>query len=133
MELRQNQRYRLAAQVIFTREYGSGITERLEGLARDISKAGIFVFAPAPPPENSVVSLEVTLPIHSSQTSGTLLRSHGHVVRSEFDGFAVSADVSFRLQGEKHSSAAKTEETKSATTRHAAGVSAKTKYPLHLQ
>ena len=133
MELRQTQRYRLAAQVNFTGEQENGITEKREGLTRDISKVGLFVFAPSPPPENSVVFLEVTLPVSSSADSGTRLRSHGHVVRTELGGFAVSADVAFRLQSEKHSSAAKAEAAKSGPARHTAGSASKTKYASHLQ
>ncbi len=136
MELRQDHRYRLTAQVSFTWEYAHGDIREGKGLTRDISKSGIFVLTPAAPPLDTAVLLEVILPL--PETPGTKLRSHGHVIRIEPEGFAVDADVAFRMQAEKHTrrQTSPTDEHASPESNEAKGLSdmgPKNKYALHLQ
>ena len=136
MELRQNHRYRLTAQVSFTWEFTSGDIHEGKGLTRDISKSGIFVLTPAAPPLDAAVLLEVILPL--PETPGTKLRSHGHVIRIEPEGFAVDADVAFRMQAEKHTrrhSSPKDEHAgpESSDTKGISDSGPKSKYALHLQ
>jgi len=134
VELRQNHRYRLAAQVSFSCKYANGDVKGGKGLTQDISKSGIFILAPAPPPLEAAVLLDVILPL--PETTGTKLRSHGHVVRIEAEGFAVRTDVAFRLQAEKHapSRTSPKQETTAAESSDAQPVSGpKSKHVLYLQ
>ena len=136
MELRQNHRYRLTAQVSFTCGYANGDVREGKGLTRDISKSGIFILAPAAPPLDTAVILEVNLPL--SEAPGTKLRSHGRVIRIEAEGFAVSADVAFRMQAEKHTrrrTSPKEEhaDAESSEAKAVSGSGQKSRYALHLQ
>lgn len=136
MELRQNHRYRLTAQVGFTCEYANGDIQEGNGLTRDISKSGIFILSSAAPPLDAAVLFRVILPLPESP--GTKLRGHGHVVRVEGEGFAVNADVAFRMQAEKHTRrrTSPKEEHAAAENSKQEAVSAsdlKPKYLLHLQ
>lgn len=136
VELRQDHRYRLAAQVSFTCGGGKGDLREGTGLTRDISKSGIFILAPTPPPLDTAILLEVTLPL--SEAPGTKLRSHGRVVRIEVEGFAVSADVAFRMLTEKHTRRRTSPEEEhadaaSSDARAVSGSGPKSRYALHLQ
>ena len=44
------------------------------------------------------MKLEITLPSMRGEHSGACLRTLGHVVRSEGNGFAAVADLGFRMQ-----------------------------------
>lgn len=134
MELRQDHRYRLTAQVSFTCGGGKGDIREGTGLTRDISKSGIFVLSPAPPPLDTAIVLEVTLPL--PEAPGTKLKSHGRVVRIEAEGFAVSADVAFRMLTEKHTRRRTSPEeahADAASSDAKAASGPKSRYALHLQ
>lgn len=98
VELRQKKRYRLKASVAFSWELPDGTSIRGEGHTRDISPAGVFVLTSLRPPLGATVKLEVTLPSLREEHSGACLRTCGHAVRAEEIGFAVVADMGFRMQ-----------------------------------
>lgn len=98
MELRQSKRYRLRAFVTFSWEQVGSGTMRGEGYTRDISPAGVFVLTSDRLPSSTAVKLEVTLPSVNEKRKGASLRTQGRVVRSEDTGFAVAADMGFRMQ-----------------------------------
>lgn len=98
MDLRKTRRYRLRAFVAFSAEQSDGIVIRDEGYTRDISPSGVFVFTGVPLPPGVTVKLEITLPSLRGEQSGACLRTVGHVVRSEENGFAAVADLGFRMQ-----------------------------------
>jgi PilZ domain len=106
MELRQNKRYRLRAPVAFSWANTDGNTMRGEGYTRDISPAGVYVWTNDRLPSRTAVKLEVTLPSLNEKRNGASLRTQGHVVRSEEIGFAVAADIAFRMQFSEGSSSA---------------------------
>ena len=106
MELRQNKRYRLRASVAFSWANTDGKTMRGEGYTRDISPAGVYVLTSDRLPLSTAVKLEVTLPSLNEKRNGASLRTQGRVVRSEEMGFAVAADIGFRMQFPEGSSSA---------------------------
>jgi len=88
----------LRASVIFSWEHSDGATIRGEGYTRDISPTGVYVVTTDPVLTGSIVRLEVSLPSLREKSSGAFLRTSGHVVRSEHDGFAAVADMGFKMQ-----------------------------------
>src|SRR5579864_5192118 len=106
MELRHDKRYRLRASVAFSWANTDGNTMRGEGYTRDISPAGIYVWTSDPLPSSTAVKLEVSLPSLNEKRNGASLRTQGRVVRSEEIGFAVAADIAFRMQFSEGSSSA---------------------------
>jgi len=100
VELRQDQRYRLSTPVIFSVHCADLRSDFRDGRTRDISRSGVFVLTSEELPESTLVYLEIMLPSSYPESSGARLRSRGHVVRSEHDGFAVSADVPFRISAD---------------------------------
>ena len=117
MELRQNKRYRLRASVAFSWANTDGNTMRGEGYTRDISPAGVFVLTSDRLPSSTAVKLEVTLPSLSEKRSGASLRTQGRVVRSEEIGFAVAADMGFRMRFPEGSSSAESVEKRAGNGR----------------
>lgn len=57
-------------------------------------------------PSSTAVKLEVTLPSLNEKRNGASLRTQGRVVRSEEIGFAVAADMGFRMRFPEESSSA---------------------------
>jgi hypothetical protein len=88
----------LKASVTFFWENTDGGAMRGEGYTRDISPAGVFVLTSDRLPSSTAVKLEVTLPSLHEKRSGASLRTQGRVVRSEQIGFAVAADMGFRMR-----------------------------------
>ena len=82
----------------FSWELPDGNSIEGEGHTRDISPAGVFVLTNFRPPLAAVVKLEVVLPSLREEHSGACLRTLGHVVRAEEIGFAVVAEIGFRMQ-----------------------------------
>lgn len=117
MELRQNKRYRLKASVVFSWANTDGNTMRGEGYTRDISPAGVYVLTSDRLPSSTAVKLEVTLPSLNEKRNGASLRTQGRVVRSEEIGFAVAADIGFRMQFPEGSSSADSLEKRAANGR----------------
>jgi hypothetical protein len=95
---RQNKRYRLRTAVKFFWENSQGSMSQGEGYTRDISPSGVFVLTGDRLPLGATVKLEVALPSPRKEPSGALLRTRGHVVRSEQLGFAAVAEMGFRMQ-----------------------------------
>lgn len=105
MELRSRVRYRLAADAVFTWE---GPHQRLlgEGVTRDISVAGAFVFTRTCPPVGAKIELQIYLS-RASENNGKAvqIKTEARVIRVEHsaaEGFAaVSEDFTllFDLKG----------------------------------
>ena len=110
MDQRQSKRYRLKTSVKFSWENALGDTIRSEGFTRDISPSGVFVLTSDRLPLGTTVKMEVVLPTPSEERSGALLRTRGHVVRSEELGFAAVAEMGFRMQFPEAQSAGKSKE-----------------------
>jgi len=98
MDERQNKRYQLKIAVKFFWENSQGSMSQGEGYTRDISPSGVFVVTGDRLPLGTTVKLEVALPSPRKEASGALLRTRGHVVRSEHLGFAAVAEMGFRMQ-----------------------------------
>lgn len=82
----------------FSWELPDGNSIEGEGHTRDISPAGVFVLTNFRPPLAAAVKLEVVLPSLREEHSGACLRTLGRVVRAEEIGFAVVAEIGFRMQ-----------------------------------
>jgi PilZ domain len=98
VDQRQNKRYRLKTAVKFSWESQQGGIIRGEGFTRDISPSGVFVLAGDRLPLGTTVKLEIVLPSPRKEVLGASLRTRGHVVRSEQQGFAAVAEMGFRMQ-----------------------------------
>jgi len=98
MDERQNKRYQLKIAVKFSWENSQRSMSQGEGYTRDISPSGVFVLTGDRLPLGATVKLEVTLPSPRKEAPGALLRTRGHVVRSEQLGFAAVAEMGFRMQ-----------------------------------
>jgi len=98
MEHRQSKRYRLKTSVKFSWENAQSSTIQGEGYTRDISPSGVFVLTSDRVPLGTTLKMEITLPSLRKKPSGALLRTRGHVVRSEELGFAAIAEMGFRMQ-----------------------------------
>jgi hypothetical protein len=96
MELRNRVRYRLSADAVFTWD---GPSQRLqgEGITRDISVAGAFIFTRTCPPVGATVELEVFLSSTPTKVKMVQIKTIAKVIRVEHsekvEGFAaVSQD-----------------------------------------
>ena len=98
MDLRENKRYHLKAAVTFLWEGADGGQRRGEGHTRDISPHGVYVATLTRLPLGVPIQLEVNLPSFRETCSRLSLRTCGKVVRSEENGFAAAALMSFRIQ-----------------------------------
>jgi PilZ domain-containing protein len=98
VELRQHRRYRLVATVNFEWETGEGIVLKSAGQTRDISAAGVFIVTSELLPTGTSVNLVVNLPSLQDDSSGAQLKTHGRVLRTDGKGFAVIADMGFRMK-----------------------------------
>ena len=94
-------RFELHMPVICRWRDGQGGPHEIGGFSRDISTAGVFVASPAPPPEETDVTLEVLLPaLGGAASHGLQLQSAGKVVRVDHGmaapGFAVRCEFESR-------------------------------------
>jgi hypothetical protein len=96
MELRRKLRYRIRAPVVFSWEGVRGDRLQGEGLTRDISLSGAFLFFPTCPPVEETIQLEIFLSLNS-RASRVQIRAKACVVRVEHcllesgrSGFAIS-------------------------------------------
>jgi hypothetical protein len=96
MELRNRVRYRLSADAVFSWD---GPSQRLrgEGITRDISVAGAFIFTRTCPPVGATVELEVFLSSMPTKAKAVQIKTIAKVTRVEHsekvEGFAaVSQD-----------------------------------------
>ena len=103
MELRGKLRYRVRAPAVFSWEGIRGDRFQGEGLTRDISLIGAFLFSPTCPPVGEPIHLDVFLCLLDGGASRVQIRAQACVVRVEHclpdggqSGFAVStADFNF--------------------------------------
>jgi hypothetical protein len=99
MELRNRVRYRLCAAAVFVWDGPHDGRLHGEGLTRDISVAGAFVFTRTCPPVGALLELEIFLaPIHGSGVKTVQIKTEAKVIRVEHgagvEGFAaVSKDL----------------------------------------
>jgi hypothetical protein len=98
MELRGKLRYRVRAPAVFSWEGVRGNRFQGEGVTRDISLSGAFLFSPTCPPAEETIQLDIFLSLLNSSPSRVQIRAEARVVRVEHclpesgqSGFAVSA------------------------------------------
>jgi hypothetical protein len=99
-------RYPLGARAVFSWEGPAQNRLRSEGLTRDVSLAGAFVFTLTCPPAGTAVQVELFLPPMHGAVPTALLRGEARVLRverpptrEEQSGFAVSSDDFWSLKG----------------------------------
>jgi len=99
VDSRHMRRYRLRTPVNFSWRRSDGDELHGEGFTRDISPCGVYVVCAEVVPSGTSIDVEVRLPsLRAGRHAGACLRTQGHVVRSESLGFAVCADLGFRMQ-----------------------------------
>jgi len=86
LELRKEIRYRLEASATFTWENIQGKFLRGEGITRDISLFGAFVFTPIIPPNLSFIQIEMALPALAACAPDIRIVGKARVVRIEHFG-----------------------------------------------
>jgi hypothetical protein len=100
VQRRESVRFHLRLPVIFRWNDEQSGRQQNAGFTRDISKEGLFVYSPIPPPLDVAVELEVMLPPLEESGHGVRLQSEGRVLRierkGEHTGFAATGD--FDLQ-----------------------------------
>ncbi len=96
MDNRKSVRYRLGASAVFSWEDSPGNRLRGEGVTRDISLVGAFIFTATCPPANTPVQLDVFLPPVQGRVPTARIRAKTQVLRiegaegvEELSGFAV--------------------------------------------
>jgi hypothetical protein len=104
MELRNRVRYRLSADAVFVWE--SALHGRLlgEGVTRDISLAGAFIFTRTCPPVGATLELDIFLsPGPGGEGKSVRIKTEARVIRVEHlsaEGFAaVSQDFTLLFDG----------------------------------
>jgi len=93
MEFRKRVRHRLAANAVFTWQGAQQSCLFGEGVTRDVSFGGAFIFSLTCPPVGSAIQLDVLLlPLHSGERS-LRMKTEATVIRVEHanggEGFAV--------------------------------------------
>jgi PilZ domain-containing protein len=88
MELRKRVRYRLAANAVFAWESAQSSRLLGQGVTRDISLAGVFIFTSTSPPVGTAVQLEIFLPPLLRGTQGARIKTEATVIRIEHSGGA---------------------------------------------
>jgi hypothetical protein len=107
MELRNRVRYRLSADAVFAWEGAQRGRLQGEGLTRDISLAGAFIFTLTCPPVGATVQLDVFLsPTTSAGRKTVRIKTEATVIRVEhsaaLEGFAaVSQDFTLLFETNK--------------------------------
>jgi hypothetical protein len=107
MELRNRVRYRLSADAVFAWEGAQHDRFLGEGLTRDISLAGAFIFTLTCPPVGATVQLDVLLsPTTSAPGKSVRIKTEAKVVRVEhsdaLEGFAaVSQDFTLSFESKR--------------------------------
>src|SRR6266480_5390393 len=96
MELRKRVRHRVAANAVFTWQGAQQSCLFGEGVTRDISFDGAFIFSLTSPPVGSAIQLDVLLlPLHSGKRS-LRMKTEATVIRVEHanggEGFAVALE-----------------------------------------
>jgi hypothetical protein len=89
MELRNRVRYRLSADAVFSWGGPNGIRLSGEGVTRDISVAGAFIFTRMCPPVGATLDLEIFLTSSSGGRGRTVqITTEARVIRVEHSGNA---------------------------------------------
>jgi hypothetical protein len=95
-ELRKSARYHMGAPVVFIWKDQNGGSRRSEGITRDMSGAGAFVWAESCPPVGAVLRCEIFLPATSPGAKRLLVTSTATTRRVDLplsehhrEGFAV--------------------------------------------
>ena len=107
MELRNRVRYRLSADAVFAWEGAQHDRFLGEGLTRDISLAGAFIFTLTCPPVGATVQLDVLLsPTTSAPGKCVRIKAEATVVRVEhsdtLEGFAaISQDFTLSFESNR--------------------------------
>jgi len=83
VELRKYDRYLLGAPAQFDWEDADGIEHHEQGMTRDISTTGLYLFAQNCPPEGVTVKVQVSLPAFHASRPGWRLETEGRVIRVE--------------------------------------------------
>lgn len=96
MELRNRVRYRLSADAVFAWHGPQGKRLLAEGLTRDISVAGAFIFTRTCPPVGATLDLEIFLPSSPAlQNRMVQIKTVASVIRVEHEfnreGFAATS------------------------------------------
>ena len=94
VERRNNVRYQLKANAVFTWKGAGSEFFRCEGFTRDLSITGAFILAPSQPPPDIVAELDIFLPPTHGEVPTTRIKAECRVMRIEpgsvTRGFAVS-------------------------------------------
>ncbi len=93
MNQRQHNRYRLAASVSFSWETEDHCVHQGNGQTRDCGLSGAFIVSPNKLTIGSILQMEFSLPRLLAAGPGARLKTRGHVVRVEPEGFAVLAEM----------------------------------------
>src|ERR1700686_1927654 len=88
MERRQNIRYQLSANAVFTWKGAGHARLRAEGLTRDIGSQGAVIFASSSPPLDATVQVDIFLFLSTTQVSVPRLRirAKAQVLRIDYEG-----------------------------------------------
>ena len=104
-EMRGAVRYAVQAPAFFTWSDLKSRVHRGEGLTRDVSSRGLYVWSEEGPPAGVVVDVEVLLPRFHEKTPGLRIEGRGRVTRVDSRlektpqiGFGVSSEI-FILRG----------------------------------
>lgn|SRR5260370_40123627 len=95
MELRKRVRHRLSADAVFTWESAERMYLHGEGVTRDVSSSGVYIFSLTCPPVGATIQLEVLLFALASGARTLRLKTDATVIRVEHgsaageEGFAV--------------------------------------------
>ncbi len=104
MQVRNYTRRSLALPILFAWEDKRGVRRRGDGITRDVSAGGTFLFTETCPPAGTKIEFELFLPKISEQSSIIRVQGKGRVLRVELPrdgeergGFA-AAHTKFVLQ-----------------------------------
>jgi PilZ domain len=107
VRLRAAVRYPLTGDVLFMCEEEQGVQLKAEGVTRDVSAQGVFVYSMALPRQNSQVRMEVAFPPLCEGASPVRIGIRGRVVRIEssegslaLSGFAAAGEGTILPRGE---------------------------------
>jgi PilZ domain len=108
VEQRKALRYAMAATAAFVWQDSRGIQQRSEGITRDMSSSGAFIYAAVGPTEHVPARIEFELPPLEERKAPLRVRVKARVVRVERDptdpvhsGFAVSYEGAVLRGGEE--------------------------------
>jgi hypothetical protein len=100
MERRDNLRFRLRAEVVFSWESSQGKRFQGEGYTRDLSVGGAYLYTSTCPPLHSRIQVDVMLPRVQLNAPAVVIRAPAGVVRLEHNvestspsGFAVAIEM----------------------------------------